>query len=120
MSVPFGIAKNSLQHSLSKNYMPDIQGLEFTSSKYTLCAVLTNVIENISTAQRCGCSNCGIKAEPEVPAGIDMHCEMIPPTQVNQLLYLVDLSGHQDRLNRCSHSELHALSIPGHCHLEPE
>lgn len=45
---------------------------------------------------------------------------MIPPTEVNKLLYLVDLCGQQARLNRCSDSELHARPIPGDSHLEPE
>ena len=63
MSVPVGIAKNSLQHSLSKYYMPDIKGSEFPTSKHAICAVLTYVIESISTAQRGLCSKCGIEAE---------------------------------------------------------
>ena len=49
-----------------------------------------------------------------------MHCKMIPPTKVNKLLYLVDLSGQQARLYWCSDSELHAWPIPGDSHLEPE
>jgi hypothetical protein len=49
-----------------------------------------------------------------------MHSKMIPPTEVNKLLYLVDLCGQQARLNRCSDSELHARPIPCDSHLEPE
>ena len=120
MRIHVLIAKNSLHHAFSKYYMPDIQRLEFTASKYTLCAVLSYAIEKISTAQRFRRSYCGIKTEPEVPRGINMHCKMIPPTKVNKLLYLVDLSRQQDSLNRCSDSELHARSIPGDSHLEPE
>ena len=120
MSIHVLIAKNSLQHPLSKYYMSDIKRLEFTTSEYTLRAVLTYAIEKISTAQRFGSSDCGIKTEPEVPRCINMHCKMIPATKVNKLLYLVDLSGQQDRLNRCSDSELHARSIPGDSHLEAE